>query len=438
MANYDAFMQEGKQLRSQKRFADAEARFDAAAAVAPAGSPPFALARYFAGLTHQDRLNDAAAVAPLSEAIRIYETTPGETQAAALAGAALGLCLLRSFQWSDAAHVIEESNRRLGDSPQNANALAAGLHNLAMAHTRGGDARRGLEAAQKALALRQKINGPSHPSTIETLLIEAYARIEMGDLDGAGAQIRRAGRAVLSGGGEAHSFFADVLLTEARRVARKGDGCAAEALARRAMFILKQAGIPNAVLEQRERDAHALGMLWKTGSPAKDVGDVALWRISMQHTLRRYQAATLDFASSSDRPMEWFFFVPADWPLSQALYAARLAFAGTNMTLNKRQPSDPNFLDVTQATASVPDLKELRDTKFADRFRERVWEASIAYTTVSGTMSLPLKPADFARALAAQGVPSEPLLPLVEDAGLLAEARSKPTAALKSALMFLD
>src|SRR6185295_12681523 len=121
------------------------------------------------------------------------------------------------------------------------------------------------------------------------------ALVETGDLAAAAPLIRRGALVVLSGAGEAHPFFADALLVEARRVAKTGDGGAAEALARRAMFILSRADLQPAAVEQRKRDAEALGPIWRTGSKARDAGDVALWRVSMEHTLRRYQGATLDF-----------------------------------------------------------------------------------------------------------------------------------------------
>jgi len=189
------------------------------------------------------------------------------------------------------------------------------------------------------------------------------------------------------------------------------------------------------VLEQRQKDALDLGRIWRTGSKARDAGDIALWRVTLQHTLRRYQVATLDFAPSGDRPKEWFFFVPAGWPLTHVGYACRLVFAAGNLMLNAREPSDPNFLDATQATATVPDAAELANTDFAALFGRRVWEPTIAYGVVSGDLGVPLSPDAFARALAARGVPDQALLPLIEDAAPLTEARAQPAAALQSILM---
>jgi tetratricopeptide (TPR) repeat protein len=434
MADYYALMDEGRRLRAQSSFAEAQAKFDAAAAAAAPGSADFALGRYHSGLTRQDRDDDAGAVGPMEEALRIYETRPGEAPAKAVMGAALGLSLLREFRWAEAARAMEASNGLYGDSPENAASLAAGLHNLAIATTRGGDPRRGLEIARQAVALHEAIDGAAHPNTVESRLVEAFALIETGELEAAGSLIRRAARAILAGAGESSAWFADALLTEARRVARQGDGIAAEALARRAMFILKQEGAGPSQRKLRERDAAALGPLWRTGSKARDAGDVALWRVSMQHTLRSYRAATLDFVPAGSLPKEWYFFVPAGWAPSEAPYAARLAFAEANRFLNSREPADAGFLDATQATASLPDAHELENTKFAERLGARVWESSMAYSLVRGDLCVPLSPVEFARALAARGVSDAALTLLGADAGTLAAARQDPTATLQSVL----
>jgi tetratricopeptide (TPR) repeat protein len=436
MLPYDAFMEEGKSLRSQGRFAEALGRFNAAEGAVPQWTKPWGLARYYGGLTQQDLMNSAQAVALLENAARVFNNRPEDVEWAARVGEALGLSLLRECRWAEAARVIEESNRRFGDSPEHAGSIAADLHNLAIAWTRSGDAARGLEVARKAVALHEKVDGPYHPNTVETQLIAAYALIETGDLEKAGAEIRRAAKVILGQAGEAHGYFADALLTEARRVARLGDGCAAEALARRAMFILATADISAAVLKQRQRDAADLERLWRTGHPARNTRDVALWRMSIQHTLRRYQVDTLDFSPSGDRPKEWFFFVPGNWPRSQAHYAARLVFAEANRGLNQREPSDPHFLDATQATATVPDLRELGELRFADLFQRRVWEPSVAFSLVKGQWGVPLTPAGFARALAALGVSGDALLPLGADAAALSAARANPEETLISELMF--
>lgn len=434
--SYDARMSEGKKLRAAGQPADAVRSFSDAAAAAAPGSADYALARYFVGLCCQDLMKDAEAVAPLEDATRIYGALPGQDQGAALIGAALGLSLMRELRWKDAARVMEESGRRLPDTPQNAGSRAAGLHNLAIVYTRSGDPVRGLEAARRAIAIREKTDGPDHPLTVETRLIEAHALVDAGEGDAAAPLIRRAALRVLQAAGEAHPFFADALLVEARRLARIGDGGAAEACARRALHILEAARTPAAAVEQRKRDAAALGALWRTGAKARDAGDVALWRVSIRHTLRRYQAATLDFAGSGDRPLEWYLFVPAAWMPAQALYAARVVMADISRALNAREPADANFLDATAATASRPAERELSDTKFADLFRARVWEPSIAYSLVLGDRSLPIPPPELARALAARGVSDAALAPLGADAAALSAARSDPQAALRSALGF--
>jgi len=436
LPDYDALIESGRRRRADKNFAEAEADFEAAAAVAEPGSRQFALARYFTGLTRQEDNDEAGAVTPLEEALRIFGTLPGEAQSAALIGVALGLCLLRTQRWASAASVLEQAADRFGNTPKDPRSLASCLHNLAMAETHSGDVQRGLETARRASALRAQLDGPDHPYTIETRIVEAYALVESGHLEEAGTLIRRSAQVILGGAGEAHPYFADALLAEARRLARLGDGVAAEALARRAVFLLKQLGYSQAAIDQREREGVALLGLWRAGSNARSPSDVALWRVSMQHTLRRYRVATLDFAPSGDRPAEEFFFVPATWPLSQARYVANVVLADANAVLNSQEPADANFVDVTQAVATAPGAEELRGMNFAEAFRSRrTWETSIAYNVVNGSRSFPLSPVDFGRALAARGVPDALLAPLGVDASALAAARSEPEATLRSVLM---
>jgi len=435
MLPYEGFMEEGKAFRSQRRYAEAQARFYSAACDVPPWTKPWALARFFAGWTWQDQLNYEKSLEPLAEAFRTLDNMPEEREWAALVGGVLGLSFLTLHRYADAVRVLERTDRHYQDLGGKDDAHATCLHNLALALTRSGDAAGGVETAKRALTLRERVSGPFHPMTVDTRLIAAYAWIESGDLETAALEIRKAAQPILRNAGERHSYFGDALLTEARRVAREGDGYAAEALARRALFILGQAGIETSVLEQRQKDAGDLGRLWRTGSKAGDADDVVLWRVTLQHTLRRYQVDTLDFAPSGDRPKEWFFFVPAGWPRTQVGYACRLVFAAANVMLNAREPSDPNFLDATQATAAIPDAAALATTDFAALFGRRVWEPTIAYSLVHGDRGVPLSPGDFARALAARGVPDAPLLPLIADAAPLAEARAHPVTALKSILM---
>ena len=429
----------GSVLRSAGMLPEAEQQYEALSTAARAELGPdataYLLARYFLGLTRQDRDDEAGAVAPLEEAVLGFEKRPNADQEVGLMGTALGLSLMRLHRFPEAVKYLDRARQRLAKLPAQANSLAAALHNLAMSQVRGGDAKAGLETAKQAVALREKINGASHPLTVETQFVEALARIDTGDSAGASALIRKGALMVLSGPGEAHPFFADALLLEARRTARAGDGTAAEALARRALFIIEKSGITPAAAEQRKLDAREIGALWRTGKAAKGPDDVALWKVSIQHTLRRYQFETLDFAGSGDRPKVWFFFVPASWPLTSVTYATQLVFGGCNAFLNSREPADASFLDATSAQATVPTERELLDTKLDDMFRSRVWEPSIGYSLVGGASSTPLSPADFALALAAfllarkaKGNLEAWLAPLGAD---LSPARADPKATLQ-------
>jgi hypothetical protein len=82
LPEYDALIESGRRRRAEKNFAEAEADFEAAAAVAEPGSRQFALARYFTGLTRQEDNDEAGAVTPLDEALRIFGTLPGEASSA--------------------------------------------------------------------------------------------------------------------------------------------------------------------------------------------------------------------------------------------------------------------------------------------------------------------------------------------------------------------
>ncbi|HZE95562.1 MAG TPA: tetratricopeptide repeat protein [Planctomycetota bacterium] len=436
MLPYEQYMSEGQALRTQGRHAEAASRFNSATMEAPKFTKPWALAQYYLALSlaSRDKLDDA--IEAFEPAWRHFDNAEDDADTACSVGGNYGLALIRHRRWADAVRILDSTRRRheaMGKDPGN---LAIACHNLAIARTRSGDAAGGLEAATKAVELHSRAEGVDHPDTIESRLIRAYARIETGDLAAAGPEIRSAAGVILAQVGEAHAYFGDALLTEARRQVRLGDVGAGEALARRANYLFTEAGLSAASKSQRDRDALDLELLWRKASPARDAGDVAVWRMSIQHTLRRYQVGTLDFLPSGDRPRDWVFFVPKSWPLSNALYAARLVFSAANSWLNSREPSDPNFLDATQATASAPGLVELSSTDFVAVFKERGWEPTIAYSVVRGNMGIPIgSPADFARALAALGVTDAPLLPLGADASVLAAARADVAGTLKSVLM---
>jgi tetratricopeptide (TPR) repeat protein len=396
MADYDASMTEGERLRHAGDHAAALPRFEAAAAIAVKDSYEEARARYYVGLTRQERLDNQGAAAALEEALRLYQKLPGEEpKTIAIVGATYGISLLRVFRFAEAIQVFELVKTIRAGMPENG-AYAGLLHNLAIAHSRGGNPALGVDYATRAVALHTKLDGMGDPSTIESKLVEAFARIEMGELDATAALIRDAARVIRNGAGELHEFYGDALLVEARRVARKGDGVAADALTRRASYIYAQCKA--LAMDHRNHDLAEIRRLWKTGTKARDENDVALWRMSLQHTLRRYQLETLDFAGSGDRPKEWLFLVPAHWPLSQAGYAARLAFAACNALLSSRQPDDANFLDATAATATVVTAASLDP---AAMFAARSWESTIAYSLLDGDRADPLSPAQLTSALTA-------------------------------------
>jgi len=213
MLPYDGFMEEGKAFRSQRRYAEAQARFYSAAAEVPPWTKPWALARFFTGWTWQDQQNPEKSLGPLAESFRTLDNLPDEEEWAALVGGVLGLSYLTLHRYDDAVRVLEKTDRRYQGLPGKDDAHATNLHNLAMALTRCGDAVRGLEAAKRALALRERVSGVSHPTTVDTRLIAAYAWVESGDLETAALEIRKAAQPILLNAGERHSFFGDALLT---------------------------------------------------------------------------------------------------------------------------------------------------------------------------------------------------------------------------------
>jgi tetratricopeptide (TPR) repeat protein len=394
MTDYDEEMAEGERQRKAANHLGALPHFEAAAAVAAEGSYEKARATYYVGLTRQERNDGKGAAAALEEAFKLYQEQPDEDpKTIAIVAVTYGISLLRVFRFADAIAVFELAKTIRAGLPENA-AFAGLLHNLAIAWSRGGDPARGVEYAVRAVELHAKLDGASDPATIESKLVEAFARIENGELDTVAALIRDAARVILDGAGELHELFADALLVEARRVARKGDGGAADALTRRASLIYKQCKAE--AMEHRDHDISEVRRSWKTGTAARDAADVALWRMSIQHTLRRYQLKTLDFAGSGDRPKEWLFFVPAHWPLSQATYAARLTFAACGELLSAQQPNDPSFLDATSATATPVATFDLAALSAA-----RTWEPAVVYTLLAGDSARPVLPEQLPALLAA-------------------------------------
>jgi tetratricopeptide (TPR) repeat protein len=430
MTDYDRLMADGNAFRQAGRFDEALLHFERASAAVPKSTLPYAEAIYFKGVTFQNREDDSGALPFLQEAFNLLETLNAPAATLANAGAALGLSLLRLHRWPETAAVLERTLPRY--APDKRSDLAGCWHNLAIAATRSGDPKRGVEAAAQAVALHEIIEGVGHPTTVESRLVEAYARVESGDLDG--ALIHRIAAVILNGAGEAHSYFGDALMVEARRIARVGDGPAAEALARRALHILKGGGAHPSVLDLQRRAALELQRMWRTGAPAKTPKDIVLCRLSLQHTLRRFQAATLDFAPSGDRPKEWLVFVPASRPLTQAAHVAHLIFADLSRDLSAREPSDPHFLDATSAAMSIVTDADLRELKLAELYKARTWEPTVAFSVLRGNVSDELSPQDLARALSARGAPNSAVVTLGVDPMTLSAARADAEGTLRSAL----
>lgn len=399
---HQAFGFVGSVWRRARNAELAEAAYEKMASAARAEVGPesrtFFLARYFVGLVRADRDDQAGAALALREAYDGFCRLPSARDEPRLIGAALGLALLRLRRFDEVVDVL----RRFAGAARGDESAASILHNLALALIHTGQAAVALTFIRQALELRAQLNGRNHPYYIETQLVEALALVESGDRAGAAPIIREAGAAVLAGGGEAHPFFARDLIVEARRMARSGDGGAAEALARRALFVLRSGDVTPGVIADNVRDAAEIGPLWRTLPAARGPEEVRLWRMDMQHTLRRYQVHSLDFAESGDRPLTWYFFVPAKISVTDSaavLQLARLAFADCNIVLNGREPADANILDVTSVQASEPSLTELQQTDFESLFRSRVWEPSAVFSLVEGARSLPLAPSHFALAL---------------------------------------
>ncbi len=428
MGDYDRLMADGNTLRQAGRFDEALLHFERASAAAPKSTLPYAEAIYFKGVTFQNREDDAGALPFLEEAFHLLETLNAAAPKLALAGAALGLSLLRLHRWTETAAVLEKTIPRY--SPEERSDLACSWHNLAIAATRSGDPKRGLNAAVQAVALHASLEGLGDPITVDSRLVEAYARVETGDLDG--ALIRRIGTVILNGAGEAHSYFGNALMVEARRVARLGDGPAAEALARRALYILKGGDTHPMLLDLQRRAAIELQSLWRTGKPARDSKEIVLCRLRLQHTLRRFQAETLDFAPSGDRPKEWLVFVPATWPLTAQI--AHLIFADLSRHLAAREPADPHFLDATSAAVTIVSDADLREMKLAELYQAKTWEPTVAFSVLRGNVSDELSPQDLARALSARGAPNSVVVTLGVDPMTLSAARADAEGTLRSAL----
>lgn len=399
---HQAFAFVGSVWRRVRNAELAEAAYEKMASAARAELGPesraFFLARYFVGLVRSDRDDQAGAALALREAYDGFCRLPGEQDGPRLIGAALALALLRLRRFDEVVDVL----RRFAGTGREDESAASILHNLSLALIHSGQAATALPFIRQALDLRSRLNGRNHPYYIETQLVEALALVDSGDRAGAAPILREACGAVLAGAGEAHPFFARGLIVEARRLALSGDGGAAEALARRALFALRSGDASESVIADNARDASEIGPLWRRSPAARGPEEVRMWRMEMQHTLRRYQAHSLDFAESGDRPLTWYFFVPAKVSVTDAaaaLQLARLAFADCNIVLNGREPADANILDVTSVQASEPSLTELQKTDFESLFRSRVWEPSVAYSLVEGTRSLPLAPSHFAFAL---------------------------------------
>lgn len=394
----------GSAWRRAGQFPQAESAYsrlaNAAAEELGVGSHTHLLGRYFVGLVRADADDQAGAAAALREAHDGFLLRPDAQDEPRLVGAALGLALLRLQRYDETIDVL----RRYAGGGRQDESAASILHNLALALVQRGDSATALPFVRQALNLRSRLNGQNHPYYIETQLVEALALVESGQRGTAEPILQHAAAAVLAGGGESHPFFARSLLVEARALARLGDGAAAEALARRALFVVRSGGATPGVVAELSQEANKIGPLWRISPAARGPEQVRLWKMEMQHTLRRYQVHSLDFVESGNRPLLWYFFVPAALdPADEAgaLRLARMAFADCNIALNQREPADANILDVTAVQASEPSARELEQTDFENLFRQRVWEPSPVFSLVEGTHSQPLAPGVFAYAFCA-------------------------------------
>jgi len=403
-SRFRALAEVGNGLRRAGRSKEAEAAYESMANLAlQEGGPQFVpglLAHYYIGILRTDRGDYPGAVTALRTAYDGYSKLTGVEEVTRAVGAALGLACLRVHDYSQVVQVLQSLVPKLKSDQTSATIL----HNLGLAQVYGGNPATAIKSAESAAAIHAQLEGENHPNTVESRMLQALALIDAGRRDEGLTLLRQSAGFILGGPGEGHPFFARALLTAARAMAHSGDGVGAEGLARRAMFIVNQANVEAEVKERFESDAAAISPLWRTLKPATAPTEVRLWRMDLQHTLRKYQPATLDFSPAHNPPKRWYFFVPAH--LSPQDHAAvqqltKIVFAGANSWLNSREPADPNVLDATEVQATEPTVAELLAASPQDYFPERVWEAATNYSVVEGTVCLPLVPQNFAEAFLA-------------------------------------
>ena len=324
---------------------------------------------------------------------------------AVIANAEYGRALLAAHRWKEAADVLTSVRARLSEIAANdRQAAPSALNNLAFVLVRSGRAEEAVAIGREAFELRAATDGADHPNTVDTLLVYARALADAGMLEAATKAARQAARVISRNAGESHTYFADALLVEARCLARSGDGVAAEALARRARYILQALYGELEPDNLRMLDMAEVRTLWRTGSGARGPRDLAVWEVSLQHTLRRYRAETLGFDGSGDKPRRWYFIVPAHWNASDpgtVTYAARIVFADINAALTAQEPADPNMLDATHVEARVLLREAIFSIDVADAFRARGWEPSVAWKIVDGRSASAMSPIEFATVAAA-------------------------------------
>ncbi len=399
---FRALAEIGNGLRQAGRSTEAEAAYQTMAdlALREGGPlfPPRLLANYFVGLTRSDREEYTGAIAALRIAYDGYRQLNSAEDVSRGIGAALGLACIRQHDFAQVVQVLAPLTAHLKSDQTSATIL----HNLALALVSDNQPAAAIPHATAAAAIHAQIEGEGHPTTVETRMLQAQALIDAGRADEGLALLRRSAGIILGGPGEGHPYFARALLTAARAMAHAGDGVGAEGLMRRALYIVSQAEVDADVRKQFAVDGAAIAPLWRKLKPATAAGEVRLWRMELQHTLRRYQPATLDFAPAHNMPKRWHFFVPAHLsPTDPAAVqqVTRLVFAAANSWLNSREPADANILDATEAQAIEPGVAELLGTSPQDFFPQRSWEAAVNYSVADGTACVPLVPQKFAEAL---------------------------------------
>ncbi|HEY8142183.1 MAG TPA: hypothetical protein VIG06_05915 [Kofleriaceae bacterium] len=257
---------------------------------------------------------------------------------------------------------------------------AAALYNLGLCRARMRQPAAARAALEASVALRDANPGWDRYYLVEARGWLARALAEVGEIDAADRMLAGIWLEILQKAGEGSVLFGETLVHQAFLEHARGDQMRAEAMLRRAHYLLDAIGAGGRA-EDAFGDQVRLVAAARPGPPARLARDRLVAVVELSHTLMRWQPHERGFAGSGDLPKTWFFSLPAAWRGDDLDARARPVlvriFADGNLRLNSSEPADAGYLEVTGHRCRILDDGEIAGRPWNET--AVVWEPSTVY-----------------------------------------------------------